>query len=777
MNNPLHRLLRLAAGIVFFVPVTVFAQPPQQPNMDNYKPARSNGPLPPEFTTPTIQKYEKAKANIQTTDKEMQKAEELFYLQTNYSVDQMRFSGSVLVNDTMGQYVNRVADTLLLRQDPELRKKLNFYVLRSPVVNAFATDQGAIFVTVGLLTRLHNEAELAYVLAHEIIHYKRHHVLTGYVEGVKAREGIGQYEATTYENRFLKRHRYARSQESQADEEGFELLLASNYDPRAAIGAFDILAMADHPFSDTTFSKSFFETEYLAFPSKFQPDTVKAPEPQDEDEDDDLATHPSVYKRRKAMIRRFNKAADTTGSKYLVSETQFWRIKTMARFEEISEHTAGGEFNASLYSNYAMQKHYPDNRYLEKEMVRTLYASVIKKNRMFSYDDLSELLQMLFTGAFEDDEKPVGEQGRLNAFVRKTDAAGWNVAALQYAWTIHERYPDDPDITLWCEGLFRELTVKNELRMDDFETSDSTFFVIGNKAAADSTIAKKLKGDTPLARFQGAVDHLDRDSLEDFHYWQYAFVDHLEDSAFVQLFRAAILYADSLELDDSLWDDKSSKERKAIRKEEKEDVYGPQGMSKVVAVNPIFIAYDDREANFDMDVLKTLDGRAMLIGEMKASAQRLSMDIAVLDADGIDSGSVDRFNDLVTASEWFDQRSDYGDNQILPYPQEEMKKLAAKYGTNYFMWSAYITETSKRRGTVMRALSLVALPLAPHIAYRLATPRQNVYYIAIIYDITTGKPVFVQRTEMTNQRPTKSRMRLHVFDLMRTLSTPKKAKQ
>src|SRR6185436_15879189 len=194
---------------------------------------------------------------------QMQKAEDAFYLQTNYQVDQMRFSGEVLVNDTMGMYVNRVADSLLLGQDAELRHKLKFYILRSYEVNAFTTDQGAIFVTVGLLTRLHNESELAYVLAHEVIHYKRHHVLIGYKEGVKAQQGVGQYEQTTFENRFLKRHRYARSQESQADEEGFELLVNSNYDPHAAIGAFDILALADSPFSDTTFSKSFFETNYL----------------------------------------------------------------------------------------------------------------------------------------------------------------------------------------------------------------------------------------------------------------------------------------------------------------------------------------------------------------------------------------------------------------------------------------------------------------------------------------------------------------------------------
>ena len=76
----------------------------------------------------------------------------------------------------MGMYVNRVTDSLLAN-DPVTRSQINIYILRSTVVNAFATDRGSIFVTIGLLTRLHNEAELAFVLAHEIVHFKRRHVL------------------------------------------------------------------------------------------------------------------------------------------------------------------------------------------------------------------------------------------------------------------------------------------------------------------------------------------------------------------------------------------------------------------------------------------------------------------------------------------------------------------------------------------------------------------------------------------------------------------------
>ena len=50
-------------------------------------------------------------------------------------------------------------------------------VLRDPVVNAFALPNGGIYLSVGLLARLQNEAQLAHVLSHEIAHVVQRHGL------------------------------------------------------------------------------------------------------------------------------------------------------------------------------------------------------------------------------------------------------------------------------------------------------------------------------------------------------------------------------------------------------------------------------------------------------------------------------------------------------------------------------------------------------------------------------------------------------------------------
>lgn len=79
-------------------------------------------------------------------------------------------------DDPLHQYVNRVG---LWIADQSSRPDLpwRFGVLDTDTVNAFAAPGGNIFVTRGLLAVLQSEAELAGVLAHEIVHVlERHHL-------------------------------------------------------------------------------------------------------------------------------------------------------------------------------------------------------------------------------------------------------------------------------------------------------------------------------------------------------------------------------------------------------------------------------------------------------------------------------------------------------------------------------------------------------------------------------------------------------------------------
>jgi len=79
-------------------------------------------------------------------------------------------------NESMQRYVNNVGRWLALQTErPDL--PWQFGVLDAPQVNAFAAPGGFVFITRGLFERMKNEAELAGVLAHEIVHVlKKHHL-------------------------------------------------------------------------------------------------------------------------------------------------------------------------------------------------------------------------------------------------------------------------------------------------------------------------------------------------------------------------------------------------------------------------------------------------------------------------------------------------------------------------------------------------------------------------------------------------------------------------
>jgi len=79
-------------------------------------------------------------------------------------------------DDKLQSYVNRIGLWLAM-QTERADLQWHFGVLDTMDVNAFAAPGGYVFITKGLLMKLRSEAELAGVLAHEIVHVlKRHHL-------------------------------------------------------------------------------------------------------------------------------------------------------------------------------------------------------------------------------------------------------------------------------------------------------------------------------------------------------------------------------------------------------------------------------------------------------------------------------------------------------------------------------------------------------------------------------------------------------------------------
>ena len=87
-------------------------------------------------------------------------------------------------NPGLQRYVNHVGRWLAAQTErPDLPWR--FGVLDAPQLNAFAVPGGTVFITRGLLESMKSEAELAGVLAHEIVHVLRKHHLKAIQKGAQ----------------------------------------------------------------------------------------------------------------------------------------------------------------------------------------------------------------------------------------------------------------------------------------------------------------------------------------------------------------------------------------------------------------------------------------------------------------------------------------------------------------------------------------------------------------------------------------------------------------
>ena len=164
--------------------------------------------------------------------------------------EQRRLNNSTYIyrDPVLSAYVNEVAQNLI---PEDLRGKgLSFqvWIIRNPLLNAFAYPNGAIYVHTGLLSKMENEAQLAALLGHEMTHVTHRHAVQNFrsVKNTTAvlatiqmasvpfgaygglanvLGSIGAMAAVTG---------YSRELETEADNEGLLLMVNAGYDPKEA---------------------------------------------------------------------------------------------------------------------------------------------------------------------------------------------------------------------------------------------------------------------------------------------------------------------------------------------------------------------------------------------------------------------------------------------------------------------------------------------------------------------------------------------------------------
>ncbi len=165
----------------------------------------------------------------------------------NYLTARQSQGGDWVVDAELGDYVSSVGKKLVKVSDrPEL--PYEFTVLNNSVPNAWALPGGKIAVNRGLLLELNNEAELAAVLGHEIVHAAARHGAKAMERGLLLQAGVmglgvavGDKDGSALLvgagvlGAQLIGKKYGRDAELESDRYGITYMARAGYDPRAAV--------------------------------------------------------------------------------------------------------------------------------------------------------------------------------------------------------------------------------------------------------------------------------------------------------------------------------------------------------------------------------------------------------------------------------------------------------------------------------------------------------------------------------------------------------------
>ncbi|MFN3715623.1 MAG: M48 family metalloprotease [Thiobacillus sp.] len=151
-------------------------------------------------------------------------------------------AGRVNSDPVLTAYLQGIMDRLY----PEFSGRLKVRLLNAQHINAFALPNGSVYVNAGLVARFRNEAQLATVLAHEGAHFTHRHSLQqaervrnaaafARVAGMLGVPLVGDLLALSSMFGFSREH------EREADQTGYQRLVAAGYAPRESVKTFEHL--------------------------------------------------------------------------------------------------------------------------------------------------------------------------------------------------------------------------------------------------------------------------------------------------------------------------------------------------------------------------------------------------------------------------------------------------------------------------------------------------------------------------------------------------------
>ena len=314
--------------------------------------------------------------------------EEIKKMQTQHweSIAKKFYKKEIYTEADAQKYLDDVVSEIVKNNPPLQSKTFRCYFSRSEVPNASFIGECVILFNLGLLDKLKNESQLAFILCHEISHFYLNHVdnsIDEYVATInseKMQKELKKIKKKTYNkteelNKLVKQFsfssgRHSRYKEAEADSLGIVFMKNTRFDISESLTS---LAMLDSIDNDTynvseTLQSTFNSPDYpfqkkwlakeeglLGGHTNIEVDNVLA---------DSLKTHPDCKVRIKALHQMVEKNKSKTAKNDVINTKFFTELQERSKYEVVEYAWAEKNYTKSLYLTLSLLNSKPSDPYL-----------------------------------------------------------------------------------------------------------------------------------------------------------------------------------------------------------------------------------------------------------------------------------------------------------------------------------------------------------------------------------------------------------------------------
>jgi hypothetical protein len=315
-----------------------------------------------------------SRVNIRNTEKLTKKEREDFRYATNDALREIFANGDIYFNDPLTDYVRLIGHQLTANTAYE--DKIEFYVSKSSEMNATSWQTGTIIVNIGLISQLENEAQLAFVLAHEIAHFNNQHPYKQYAQYIKSNRTVNSSELA---KQFSQDIDYNLKYEIEADSIALKTVKKFGYDLDEIQNALRLLLHFEPkevpPFTDFL-SSDIYQLEPTKLCTFQQYRSFK----RSNNSSVGHFSNSHIQTRLRSVNKLINKddpllfALKTVkDGRFTFERYLFDNAKYMAHFEVVYQSFSDANYLRSTFEALILLHQFPDNQYLKVKVAENFY--------------------------------------------------------------------------------------------------------------------------------------------------------------------------------------------------------------------------------------------------------------------------------------------------------------------------------------------------------------------------------------------------------------------